>query len=221
MHPTQEAWIVPKVMRYARPVRGRNPNHLRQRQESRQRILDAARRTAVETNSAMVTIGSIIQDAKVSRTTFFHYFDSRAAVFAELHQKFLKQICDCFDRSIELIRVAEGGPKQFIGVLLDVYQQERDLIQAFSIMEAVQPAFRQSRIQALIEISERIQSTLFRPQNGAVAESADALQRIIEIKLLLQALELLVTEILSHDEPGSREIAIDILSGRLSAIVAG
>src|ERR1700761_1661375 len=69
----------------------------RQKQRSREAILQAARAVLAEKSYAAMAIEDVIARAGVSRATFYKHFDSKFAIGAELHAEFAPQLSAAYD----------------------------------------------------------------------------------------------------------------------------
>src|SRR5260370_17566786 len=69
----------------------------RQKQKSRESILQAARAVLAEKSYAAMAIEDVIARANVSRATFYKYFDSKFAIGSELHREFAPRLSAVYD----------------------------------------------------------------------------------------------------------------------------
>ncbi len=69
----------------------------RQKQQSRESILQAARSVLAEKSYIAMAIEDVIARATVSRATFYKHFDSKFAIGRELHREFAPQLTAAYD----------------------------------------------------------------------------------------------------------------------------
>lgn len=71
---------------------GRSVRAERRRQERRAQIIDAATRRIAEQGYVNTSVADVIDEAGVSRGTFYLYFDSRDALFEQIVDSFVDEI---------------------------------------------------------------------------------------------------------------------------------
>jgi len=126
----------------------------RQKQNSRDKIIQAAKDVLAETSYAMMAVEDVISLAKVSRATFYRHFDSKFAIGKELHAQFAPSINAIYD---EVLVHDDPTEAQLIGWLervVDFYRREKVLIVAFSHMSTIEPDFHPIMVQ-LVEANEK------------------------------------------------------------------
>lgn len=97
---------------------GRSRRATVQRQNRRTKILKAAQRVIGEKGYHATSVADVLQAAKISRGTFYLYFDSREALFHELVDGFILKLMGC----IEAVRPEEGSPVE------DLYANVRRVV---------------------------------------------------------------------------------------------
>lgn len=87
-------------------VDGRTLRATERRKERRSQLLEAATRVIAERGYAHTSVDNVIQAAGVSRGTFYLYFESRDALFAELLDEFLMKL----GQTVEIISLDHEDP---------------------------------------------------------------------------------------------------------------
>lgn len=132
---------------------GRRTRQEQQKEDSRGRILEAAKKVLAGIPYPLMAVEDVIAEAKVSRTTFYRHFDSKFAIFRELHQPFLEALYKVYDglgdHADPTVEQASAWLKSF----LDFYRSEQILVLAFGHIYAIEPDF--------YPIAERIIDTIF------------------------------------------------------------
>lgn len=108
---------------------GRVARAERKRRERREKVLAAARRVFSEKGYHAASITDIIEAAGIARGTFYLYFESKRAIFAELLDHFFLHL----KREVRVVDVSAGAPAprtQLHVIVRDVLQtliDNRDL----------------------------------------------------------------------------------------------
>src|SRR5277367_3569882 len=76
---------------------GKRTRQEQQKQDSRQRILEAAKTVLADLPYAVMAVEDVIAEAQVSRTTFYRHFDGKFAIFRELHKPFSEALHRIYD----------------------------------------------------------------------------------------------------------------------------
>jgi AcrR family transcriptional regulator len=115
---------------------GRSVRALKKKEMRKQEILQAAQKLICSKGYQFTTISDIIEEAGISRGTFYLYFQSYEAVFHELVDSFIEKIMRC----IQSVKLEDGQPIQDlhsnIERIVDVLFANRDLT-AILLKEAV------------------------------------------------------------------------------------
>ena len=126
----------------------------RRREDSRERLLAAAVKTYSEQGYVATTIEDIIAEAGLSRVTFYRHFGSKAALVAELYQRFGKTgrplLLVINDRDWRDPAVVE----QWISELFAANRANRLMHRVFAEAAAIEPAvsaFAHGRLASVIE----------------------------------------------------------------------
>ena len=178
----------------------------RQKQKSRESILQAARAVLAEKSYAAMAIEDVIARANVSRATFYKHFDSKFAIGRELHKEFAPRLSAVYDVLLAHDDPTEAELVDWVRQLVELYRQERDLIVTFAHMLATEPAFHPIMIDIIRETELRWAKRIpaFRlPASGA----PEAMRAHIESRLLLRQLNDFCYEVAIFDWP------IDIAEG--------
>ena len=202
--------------RRARPnARGRaGVKHARQeqqKQDSRQRILEATKTVLADIPYALMAVEDVIAEAQVSRTTFYRHFDSKFAIFKELHGPFLAALYGVYDG---LGRHPDPTLEQlgdWVRAFLDFYRTEIILVRAFWNIYSIEPDFNPIAEHITETICRRLAATLpaFR---RSVDEDGDAMAAKIEAHLLLQDIHSFAIEAVVRQWDLDTDIAIGIRS---------
>ncbi len=159
----------------------------RQKQKSRESILQAAKAVLAEKTYAAIAVEDVIARAGVSRATFYKYFDSKFAIGRELHAEFAPRYSAAFDILLAYDDPTEDALVAWIKQLVAFYRQEKDLIVTFAHMLAIEPRFHPIMIDIIRETEERWASRIpaFRVPGS---NAPDAMRARIESRLLLRQL---------------------------------
>ena len=159
-----------------------------------------------EKSYAAMAIEDVIARASVSRATFYKYFDSKFAIGRELHREFAPRLSAVYDTLLSRDDPTEAELAEWIGQVVELYRQEKDLIVTFAHMLAIEPAFHPIMINVIRETELRWAKRIpaFRlPASGA----PEAMRALIESRLLLRQLNDFCYEVAIFDWP------IDITEG--------
>ncbi len=169
-----------------------------QKQESRSRILAAAKEVLGETPYAAMRVEDVIARAGVSRATFYKYFDSKFAIGRELHGEFGPRLSAIYDLLLAHNDPTEADLIDWIKRVVDFYRQEKDLIVTFAHMLAIEPLFHPMMIDIIRETEERWASRIpaFRVPGS---NAPDAMRARIESRLLLRQLNDFCYEVAMFD----------------------
>jgi AcrR family transcriptional regulator len=81
-----------------------------QRRTRKAEILQAAQKVISQKGYAATSIADILEEAEISRGTFYIYFESREAVFQELIDGFIHELME----KIQTVRKEDGDPVQLL-----------------------------------------------------------------------------------------------------------
>ncbi|MDB5393929.1 MAG: transcriptional regulator, TetR family [Rhodospirillales bacterium] len=184
----------------------------RQKQKSRESILQAAKEIFAEKSYATAAIEDVIARANVSRATFYKYFDSKFALGRELHAGFSPRLAAVFDQLLSFDNPTEQDLVDWIGRLVELYREEKDQIVTSAHMLAIEPAFHPIMIDIIRDIEQRwaLRIPAFRVSGS---NAPDAMRARIESRLLLRQLNDFCYEVAIFDWK------IDVTEG--SRIMAG
>jgi AcrR family transcriptional regulator len=178
----------------------------RQKQKSRESILQAAKAVLAEKSYAAMAIEDVIARANVSRATFYKYFDSKFAIGRELHREFAPRLSAVYDVLLSHDDPTEAELVDWIKQVVELYRQEKDLIVTFAHMLATEPAFHPIMIGIIRETELRWAKRI--PAFRLPASDApEAMRARIESRLLLRQLNDFCYEVAIFDWP------IDITEG--------
>ncbi|HTJ62824.1 MAG TPA: TetR/AcrR family transcriptional regulator [Alphaproteobacteria bacterium] len=178
----------------------------RQKQKSRESILQAARTVLAEKSYTAMTIEDVLARSNVSRATFYKYFDSKFAIGRELHREFAPRLTAIYDALLTYDDPTEAELVDWVMQVVELYRENRDLIVTFAHMLATEPAFHPIMIDIIRETELRWAKRIpaFRlPASGA----PEAMRAHIESRLLLRQLNDFCYEVAIFDWP------IDITEG--------
>jgi AcrR family transcriptional regulator len=193
---------------------GKRTRQEQQKEDSRQRILDAAKTVLADMPYALMAVEDVIAAAQVSRTTFYRHFDSKFAIFRELHQPFLAALYAVYD---ELGRRPDPTVGQIAGWLhafLDFYRTEIILVRAYWNIYSIEPEFTPIAESTSEMICRRLAETLpaFR---RSLREDGEGMAAKIEARLLLQEINNFGIEAVVRGWDLDTEMAIGILARRI------
>ncbi len=123
-----------------RGASGRTKLQQEQKQNSRQRLLDAARMLYTQISYAVTTVDDIVNDAGVSRTTFYRHFDSKLAIAEALFQEAMIPIQEIHARLASCEDPSEKQITLWINQIIDHLVTHRTLVRTMREVEAVEPA---------------------------------------------------------------------------------
>jgi AcrR family transcriptional regulator len=199
---------------------GKHARQEQQKQDSRQRILEATKTVLADMPYASMAVEDVIAEAQVSRTTFYRHFDGKFAIFKELHRPFLAALYDVYDG---LGRRPDPTVEQigdWVRAFLDFYRTEIILVRAFWNIYSIEPDFNPIAEHITETICQRLAATLpaFR---RSVDEDGDAMAAKIEAHLLLQDIHSFAIEAVVRQWNLDTEMAIAILARRIEAFLRG
>jgi AcrR family transcriptional regulator len=178
----------------------------RQKQKSRESILQAAHAVLAEKTYTAMAIEDVLAQANVSRATFYKHFDSKFAIGRELHREFAPRLTAIYDVLLTYDDPTEAELADWVMQVVELYRENRDLIVTFAHMLATEPAFHPIMIDIIRETELRWARRIpaFRlPASG----TPEAMRAHIESRLLLRQLNDFCYEVAIFDWP------IDITEG--------
>jgi AcrR family transcriptional regulator len=188
----------------------------RQKQKSRESILQAAKAVLAEKSYAAMAIEDVIARANVSRATFYKYFDSKFAIGRELHGEFAPRLSAVYDVLLAHDNPTEAELIDWIKQVVELYRQEKDLIVTFAHMLATEPAFHPIMIDIIRETELRWAKRI--PAFRLPASSApEAMRAHIESRLLLRQLNDFCFEVAIFDWPIDLTEGCRIMAGYFRA----
>ena len=193
---------------------GKRTRQEQQKQDSRQRILDAAKTVLADMPYALMAVEDVIAEAQVSRTTFYRHFDSKFAIFRELHRPFLAALYEVYDG---LGAHPDPTVKQiadWVRSFLDFYRREIILVRAYWNIYSIEPEFNPIAETITETICRRLAETLpaFR---RSLAEGKAGMAARIEARLLFQEINNVGIEAVVRGWDLDTETAIGILARRI------
>jgi len=159
----------------------------RQKQNSRDKIIQAAKDVLAETSYAMMAVEDVISRAGVSRATFYRHFDSKFAIGKELHSQFVPSLNAIYDEVLVHVDPTEAQLIDWIERVVDFYRREKVLIVAFSHMSTIEPEFHPIMVQ-LVEANEQRWGQHLRAFKVPFEDSPLATAAKIESRLLQRQL---------------------------------
>jgi AcrR family transcriptional regulator len=158
----------------------------KQKENTRQSLLDAARVLYMQSSYALTTVDDIANDAGVSRTTFYRHFDGRLAIAEALFREAMIPIQAIHERLASHADPSEKEIRHWVDQLIDHLVANKSLVQTMREVEAVEPASDSASAdthKGLIQLfSEQIPA--FRQALGTSPRSLEA--RVRANLLLLQ-----------------------------------
>jgi AcrR family transcriptional regulator len=197
---------------------GKRTRQEQQKQDSRQRIIEATKTVLADLPYALMAVEDVIAAAKVSRTTFYRHFDSKFAIFKELHRPFLAALYGVYDGLGRHPDPTVDEIGDWIRSLLEFYRTEIILVRAFWHIYSIEPEFNPIAETITETICRRLAETLpaFR---RSVAEDDDAMAAKIEACLLLRDVHNFAIEAVVRGWNLDTDMAIAILARRIRAFL--
>ncbi len=193
---------------------GKRTRQEQQKQDSRQRILDAAKTVLADMPYALMAVEDVIAAAQVSRTTFYRHFDSKFAIFRELHPPFLAQLFEVYDGLGRHPDPTVDQIADWVRSFLDFYRTEIILVRAYWNIYSIEPEF-DPIAEAITEmLCRRLAETLPAFRRSLAGDGADMAARI-EARLLLQDINNFAIESTVRGWDLDTEMAIGILARRI------
>lgn len=205
-----------------KPPVGRMPRSLtrqqQQKQDSRHRILQAAKEVLSETPYAAMRVEDVIARAGISRATFYKHFDSKFAIGRALHAEFSPRLYAHYDLLLDYNDPTEAQLIDWVQRLVDLYRREKDLIVTFAHMLAIEPEFHPIMIDIIRQTEDRWAERLpaFRVPGSNMP---DAMRARIESRLLLRQLNDFCYEVAIFDWPIDVEEGCRIVGGYFRAFL--
>ena len=198
---------------------GKHTRQEQQKQDSRERILEAAKTVLAELPYAVMAVEDVIAEAQVSRTTFYRHFDGKFAIFKELHRPFLATLYEVYDG---LGRHPDPTLEQigdWVRSFLDFYRRDIILVRAFWNIYSIEPDFNPIAENITETICRRLSVTLPAFRRSLSNDRADAAAKI-EARLLLQDIHNFGIEAVIRQWDLDTDIAIAILARRIRAFLS-
>jgi len=197
---------------------GKRTRQEQQKQDSRQRILEAAQKVLADLPYALMAVEDVIAEAQVSRTTFYRHFDSKFAIFKELHRPFLAALYEVYDG---LGRHPDPTVEQigeWVRSFLDFYRTEIILVRAYWHIYAIEADFNPIAENITETICRRLAATL--PAfHLSIGEGDRAMVAKIEAHLLLQGINNFGIEAVARNWDLDTDIAVGVLARRIRAFL--
>jgi len=213
--------VTPASARRLRPnargrAGGKRTRQEQQKQDSRQRILDAAKTVLADMPYALMAVEDVIAEAQVSRTTFYRHFDSKFAIFKELYPPFLAALYEVYDglgrhSDPSLAQIAD-----WLRTFLAFYRDEIILVRAYWNIYSIEPEFNPIAETTTEEICRRLAETLPAFRRSL---AVDAMAARIEARLLLQDVHSFGIESTVRGWDLDTEMATGILARRIYAFL--
>jgi AcrR family transcriptional regulator len=208
-----------RVIKRLRPnargrLSGRRTRQEQQKADSRIRILEAAK-TVLETQPyPLLAVEDVIAEAQVSRTTFYRHFDSKLAIFLELHKPFSEALYRVYDELARYPDPTVEEMRDWVNLFLAFYRSEKILVQAYAHIYAIEPDFYPIAEAVIGTLSRRLADRLpaFR---RLLSGDADAMDAKIEGHFLLQDINYLGIEVVTRHWQLDTEKASEILAARI------
>jgi AcrR family transcriptional regulator len=195
-------------------VVGRRTRQEQQKQDSRVRILDAAKKVLETQPYPLLAVEDVIAEAQVSRTTFYRHFDSKFAIFRELHKPFSDALHRIYDELGRYPDPTVGQMCDWVNSFLDYYRSQKTLVLAYAHIYAIEPDFYPIA-EAMIEtIFQRLSDRLpaFR---RLLSDDEEAMTAKIEGFFLLQQINYFAVEVATRPWVLDTDKATLILAGRI------
>ncbi|HLG90444.1 MAG TPA: helix-turn-helix domain-containing protein [Alphaproteobacteria bacterium] len=183
-------------------ARGRSTGRVtlqeRQKQDSREKVLAAAREVFNEMPYALVAVEDIIARAGVSRATFYRHFPSKFAVGKALHDEFWPRLFALYRGLAEMRDSGEQALARWVRTILDFYRSEKTLVVAFQQMMVIEPEFEPTVNQISLEVIRTLAAS--RASLGHLLEkSRRGRSARVEARLVLEQLDDFLYAAVVHD----------------------
>ena len=162
-------------------------------EETKRRILDAARSLLTTEAAQGVSVDRIAREAEVARSTVYVVFGSRAGLFDELARDLL--LSAGFDRLVAAVAVPDAR-EALVGSLREagrVYAAERDIARALFSMSLLDPdaagaieVLEHGRADGMRALAQRLKEQGYLRPDAGVVEAADLLWVITSFDTLDQ-----------------------------------
>jgi TetR/AcrR family transcriptional repressor of nem operon len=97
---------------------------------TRQRILDTAERLVIDNGFAATSVDQVIAASGTSKGSFFHHFDSKAALARALVDRYAAADIAHLDQAVAQAKAATGDPAQRVIAFLRVFEDGADELMA-------------------------------------------------------------------------------------------
>jgi hypothetical protein len=158
------------------PADGRRARALKQREETRQQLTQAALRVFAREGFAAASPASMAAEALVSRASFYHHFSSKTEVFAAVVEDAVAHLASLV-QGIDLSPGAASAEPQLARYIRDVVgflAQHNDLTQVLLVQAPRDPSLR-PMVQGLFDHARwMIRSALEDGQTAGLVQPLDA-----------------------------------------------
>ena len=141
-------------------------------QQTRVRLLVAGKRVFERDGFLQARIADIAAEAGLSHGSFYHYFETKEAIFREIAESIEVQLLSMDDSAhehksgsdpIERIRIANRS-------YLNAYKKERKIMKVIEEVSRYDEEVRLVRVQRDDELAKRLESTIARLQREGLAD---------------------------------------------------
>ncbi|MBE9372897.1 TetR/AcrR family transcriptional regulator [Saccharopolyspora sp. HNM0983] len=139
---------------------------------TRQHLLDSAAATFVRLGYVNCAVEDILQEADVSRGTFYSHFKSKKAIFAAVITCSLESRMKSTDVSDSEEPLVRGRVEESVRRFLDSYWRTRGLSQVIEQVANHDPSFREIRLIIRDSFAKRIAKGIRRQQARGIADPA-------------------------------------------------
>ena len=130
-----------KVRTLRRNPLGRNALQERQRGETRQRLVQAARRVFERQSYAETRVEDVLAEATISRATFYTHFDGKLAIVRAIAAEFLPVWQAHFDKLSAMARFALPALESWTRQYVDIYRKNEATCILLTQVSALEPEF--------------------------------------------------------------------------------
>ena len=179
-----------------------------------ERLLQAARAVFARRGCNDATVDDIIQEAGVSRGTFYIYFKNKLGVFEEL---ITRVIGDLFERAAARYRSGnvfgnlEAGNRLF----LEVWKRDGDLMRNLVQLATINPHFAEIHNQMRQQFIARIQRSIERHQSEGITYAVDP---AIAAAAMAGMVESFAIRHFTYGEPAGVQVDVATLSYQLTSL---
>jgi AcrR family transcriptional regulator len=153
-------------------MKNEGDRHSARGKQTRSRLLAAGKRVFERDGFLRARITDIAAEAGVSHGSFYHYFETKEAIFREIAEGIEVQLLSMNDTTHE--HKDDGDPVERIRAAnrsyLNAYKKESKIMKVIEEVSRYDEEVRLVRVQRDNELAERLESTISRLQRNGLAD---------------------------------------------------